>query len=264
MTTPRGAVLVGVANGPDSRLAVRWAAAAAERLAAPLHLVHAMDNAYREIPLTTAGYRQLRRRAERVVADARAALPAGFSRPVTVAIADGAAPEVLVHASADAALTVVGAHGHPLGFDLLVGSVSLHLAHHATSPVAVIREQADPAARRILVGVDGSADSEAALGFAFEAAAHEGVPLTALHGWTEPFPDAGDLGERIGRHEEVLRTAVARWSVKYPDVVVEAEVAAVHPARLLTDASAHAHLLVVGACGRGAFGGMRLGSVGQA
>src|SRR3954451_22834387 len=77
MTTPRGAVLVGVANGPDSRLAVRWAAAAAERLAAPLHLVHAMDNAYREIPLTTAGYRQLRRRAERVVADARAALPAG-------------------------------------------------------------------------------------------------------------------------------------------------------------------------------------------
>jgi nucleotide-binding universal stress UspA family protein len=264
MTAPRGAVVVGVAKGPDSGLAVRWAAAEAERRAVALHLVHAMDNAHREIPLTGAGYRQLQRRAERVIADARAALPEGFSRPVTVAIDDGPAPAVLVRASAGAALTVVGAHGHPVGFDLLVGSVSVHLAHHATSPVAVIREQADPAARRILVGVDGSTGSEAALGFAFDAAAHEGVPVTALHGWTEPFPDAGDLGERIGRHEELLRAAVAPWSVKYPEVAVEAESAPVHPARLLTDAAAHAHLLVVGARGRGAFSGMGLGSVGQA
>jgi nucleotide-binding universal stress UspA family protein len=289
MTTPRGAVVVGVDDGPDSRLAVRWAAAEADRRAAPLHLVHSMSDGYREVPLTAGEYRRLHRRAARVIADARDALPAGFGRPVTTAIIDAPAGPALVRASTNAALVVVGTHGHPLAFDLLVGSVSLHLAHHGESPVVVVREQADPAARRIVVGVDGSPDSAAALALAFEAAAHEGVPVAALHGWTELFPAGGDLGAqaderagvlsgafapwvaphrdvstRVGEHEAILEAAIAPWADKYPDVTVEAEVAAVHPSRLLVDASQHAHLLVVGACGRGFFGGMRLGSVGQA
>jgi nucleotide-binding universal stress UspA family protein len=264
MSTPRGAVVVGVEDGPDSRLALRWAVAEAQRRAAPLHLVHAMDIGFREVPPTTGEYRWLRRRADRVLAQARAAVPEDHPGPVTVELADVPAAPALVRASADAALTVVGAHGHPIGFDLLVGSVSLHLAHYAASPVVVVREQADPAARRILVGVDGSADSEAALGFAVDAAAREGVPVTALHGWAERFPDVGDLGGRIGEHEEMVRAAVAPWTAKHPEVDVRTEIAAVHPARLLTEASAHAHLLVVGACGRGVFGGMRLGSIGQA
>jgi nucleotide-binding universal stress UspA family protein len=264
MVTPRGAVVVGVEDGPDSQLAVRWAAAEAERRAAPLHLVHAMDGGYPEIPLTAAEHRRMCRRADRVLAEARATLPDGFSQPVSTALADLPAAPALVRASANAALTVVGAHGHSIGFDLLIGSVSLHLAQHASSPVAVVREQADPTARQILVGVDGSADSEAALRFAFEAAAHEGVPVAALHGWVERFPDAGDLRARIGEHEAALRAALAPWAAEYPEVVIETEAAAVHPSRLLTDASAHAHLLVVGATGPGVFGGMRLGSVGQA
>jgi nucleotide-binding universal stress UspA family protein len=283
MTTPRGAVVVGVDEGPDSLLAVRWAAAEAERRTAPLHLVHSMSDGYREVPLTAGEYRRLHRRAARVIAGARAAVPDGCGRPISTAIVDAPAAPALVHASAEAALTVVGAHGHSVAFDLLVGSVSLHLAHHAASPVAVVREQADPAGRRIVVGVDGSADSDAALAFAFEAAAHEGLPVTALHGWAERFPPAGDIGEvgalsavapwaaeprggvtRIGEHEAILQAALAPWAVKYPEVVVETEVAAVHPSRLLVDASAHAHLVVVGACGQGFSGGMRLGSVGQA
>jgi nucleotide-binding universal stress UspA family protein len=47
MSTPRGAVVVGVDEGPDSRLAVGWAAAEAERRAEPLHLLHAMDLGHR-------------------------------------------------------------------------------------------------------------------------------------------------------------------------------------------------------------------------
>ena len=48
MTTPRDAVVVGVDDGPDSLLAVRWAAAEADRRAAPLHLVHSMSDGYRK------------------------------------------------------------------------------------------------------------------------------------------------------------------------------------------------------------------------
>lgn len=264
MSTAQGAVVVGIDGGPESRLAVRWSAAEAERRAAPLHLVHAINDGFGQLPLTTADYRRIHRRADRVIAEARALLPGDFTLPVTTELPDGPAAAALVRASADAVLTVVGAHGHSIGFDLLIGSVSLHLAQQASSPVVVVREQAAPDARRILVGVDGSTGSEAALEFAFEAAAREGVAVTALHGWAERFPDAGDLGRRIGEHEAVLRAAVAPWSLKFPQVVVEAEVAAVHPSRLLVDASAHAHLLVVGARGHTVFGGMALGSVGQA
>jgi nucleotide-binding universal stress UspA family protein len=264
MRTPPGAVVVGVEEGADASRAVRWAAAEAESLPAPLHLVHALQIGYREFPATPGEYRWFRRRADRVISAAREAVGGSFSGSLSSEIIDQDAAPALVAASAEARLTVVGSHGHSIGFELLVGSVSLHLAHHASSPVVVVREQADPAARRIVVGVDGSADSEAAIGFAFDVASRHALPLTALHGWAERFQEVGDLGGRINAHDGLLRAALVPWTAKYPEVALTAEAAAVHPSRLLVDASAHAGLLVVGARGRTAFAGMRLGSVGQA
>ena len=74
---------------------------------------------------------------------------------------------------------------------LLLGSVAAGLGAHAKSPLVVVREDdtdPDPAAP-VVVGVDGSPLSEAAVAYAYEAAAARGVPLVAVHTWSEVVGD---------------------------------------------------------------------------
>lgn len=63
--------------------------------------------------------------------------PAGLLRTVR----EGHAARVLLDASADAAMLVVGSRGHGGFVGLLIGSVSAHVAEHARCPVLVIHDQ---------------------------------------------------------------------------------------------------------------------------
>lgn len=74
---------------------------------------------------------------------------------------------------------VVGSRGLGTVTGLLVGSTAVALAAHGHSPVVVVRGTAVPGGP-VVVGVDGSPASEAALAFAFEAASMRGVVLIAL------------------------------------------------------------------------------------
>ena len=90
----------------------------------------------------------------------------------------------LVKAAADADLLVVGSRGHGGFLGLLLGSVSHWCANHATCPVAVVPATWDgDHARRVVVGVDGSAPSYEALRWAIDEAAHRGVELDVVHGY---------------------------------------------------------------------------------
>ena len=70
----------------------------------------------------------------------------------------------LIAAAADASLLVLGARGLGGLKGLLLGSVSQHCLHHASSPVAIVRTPPTPRTsevemEQIIVGVDGSQPS---------------------------------------------------------------------------------------------------------
>src|SRR5262249_10624166 len=104
----------------------------------------------------------------------------------------------LVDASRDGQMIVVGPHGLDEFGSHMLGSVSSGLLHHTHCPVALIH---DPHAggreirsdAPVLLGIDGSPASEAATALAFDEAARRGVPLVALHAWSDVgvFPILG-------------------------------------------------------------------------
>jgi nucleotide-binding universal stress UspA family protein len=174
----------------------------------------------------------------------------------------------LLRAAESASMLVVGSRGHRPAAEALIGSVSQHLARHATCPVVVVREPRDPDASRIIVGIDGSWSSIAALEYACERAEETGETVVALHAWhvRAPSTDVWNSEARVletGDREVLLAESVAGVVVDHPDVRLEKEVVAVAPAQALVDASEGASLVVVGSRGLGFFSGLLLGSISQ-
>jgi len=173
-----------------------------------------------------------------------------------------------------AQLVVIGDRGTSRLEGLLVGSVAVALAAHAACPVVVVRGTGVDSALTdtlpVVLGVDDSATSDAAIAFAFEAAAARKVPVVAVHTWSglvfEPSaaPMAIDWAAIDHAERELLARQLAGWSAKYPDTFVEQVVTRDSPAHSLIEQAARAQLVVVGSRGRGEFAGFVLGSVGNA
>ncbi len=122
----------------------------------------------------------------------------------------------------------------------------------------------------VVAGVDGSAESIAALGWASRYAAATGGTLRAVLAWHYPsaagLPPAGVAPEPVRAETErqlqaTLDEAVAKIDQDKLAVPVQARLSYGHPAQVLIDESEHADLLVVGNRGHGAFTGMLTGSV---
>jgi nucleotide-binding universal stress UspA family protein len=120
---------------------------------------------------------------------------------------------------------------------------------------------------RIVVGVDGSPSSRAALRWAARQAALTGARLHAVIAWTVPVtygpmpvPDWGADWEESARAtlEEVVRTELGDRAGEATVEVSEGGAALV-----LLDAAKDADLVVVGSRGHGGFAGLLLGSVAQ-
>lgn len=166
-------------------------------------------------------------------------------------------------------MLVVGSRGHGLVTGSLTGSVSQHLARHATCPVVVVRRPHLPEANRTVVGLDGSAESERALRFACELA--DGQQVVAVHGYraTTALTSSSsqvfsiETAHRIQSAERLLTDWVASAVRDYPDVDISTEAIPLSPVRALVDCSAAAALLVTGSRGRDAFADLLLGSVSQ-
>ncbi len=118
----------------------------------------------------------------------------------------------------------------------------------------------------VVVGVDGSPRSKEALAWAVRYARAMGQPLRVVvawrlppsYGWEGPLPSEWDPEATA---KEIGGAAVREALGDDPSMGCSIEVLEGHPARLLTEASKHASLVVVGSRGRGEFAGMLLGSV---
>ena len=150
-------------------------------------------------------------------------------------------------------------------------SIDVTTDHAETAPSPkVVRE---PTGGGVVIGIDGSEGSRAALEYACDEAALRGLPVTAVVAWTSPgasvtpyplVPSAHDLHKAaLELATEEIRTVLAGRAARgasAPDV----ELAAVSgPAGVVLERlSAHASMLVVGHRGRGGVASRLIGSVG--
>jgi nucleotide-binding universal stress UspA family protein len=117
----------------------------------------------------------------------------------------------------------------------------------------------------VVVGVDGSPHSDAALRWALEQAETRGGEVTAVYAWQLPFvsiPGAFDRDELEKAAKEFVIDRVSAIAPS-PAVPLRPLVAEGDPAEALIAAATDADLLVVGTRGRSPFAGLVLGSVSQ-
>jgi nucleotide-binding universal stress UspA family protein len=118
---------------------------------------------------------------------------------------------------------------------------------------------------RIVVGVDGSQHSGAALKWALAEAQARSGEVTALFAWQVPFlsfPGAFDRDELERASKNFLIETVSKIAPT-PAVPLRPLVAEGDPTEALVKASQEADLLVLGIRGRSPFAGLLLGSVSQ-
>lgn len=272
-------VVVGIDGSASALQAARWAATIAERDHVPVRLVHVY-----ELPLgLPSGITQeestlnrMHERGARLLAEAREAVArVDPAVPTEVVLGAGSASDALVRESENAAMVVLGTRGLSALTGLLVGCTSVAVAGQAQAPVVIVRGT-DPDrppldTGPVVVGIDGTVVSEAAVAFAFAEASARGADLVAVHTWTESAFELALAGNHVlvdlramrELAEETLAERLAGWREKYPDVRVKREVVHDRPAAALQRRTPTAQLVVVGRRGRGAFRSLVLGSTSQ-
>ena len=138
-------VVAGVDGSVESLAALRWAIRQAELTGGMVDAVIAWEvpvaaTGYGWAPLTTTEYAECVEIATKAVQEAISEVtgPSGNPR-VHPVVEQGRPARVLLDASADADLLVVGRRGHGLFADMLLGSISQHCFQHAKCPVVVMR-----------------------------------------------------------------------------------------------------------------------------
>ncbi|MGK4579513.1 universal stress protein [Kitasatospora sp. HPMI-4] len=265
-TSERRPIVLGVDALDRGPLTAAWAADEAARRNLPLRLVHVIAPRFRDprgydesfhAELWRSGYRLVEKAAF-------LALERHPDLAVDTDVVDGNAGHVLLQESVHAELVVLGSRRlSRLEEVLSAHSVTVPVSARAKCPVAVVREPEHTTHEPpyVVVGVDGSQASAAAVDWAFGLAARRGAGLRALWVW-HPLPFLPvDEEATLQRLHGMLQESTAEWAGRYPDVELTHEVVRGHPVEELAKASAHALALVVGRRGHGGFTGMWLGSV---
>ncbi len=276
MTATLQAIVVGVDATVPSERALQRALLEAHRSSAELRVVHAWTTPvwtgglpgfdYSDLASPTDSEKFAQELVEELVAKVLSPAPHTPPARVRTEVRHGDPGHVLVRASQDASLVVVGGRGHGYVTSALLGSVTDYVVHHSHCPTMVVPETGPPAGlfRQIIVGVDGSPSSRAALRWGVEEARRHDCPVIALHAWLITTLPGRTPGE--DRHGPApFETEARQW--------LEREVAEVTPDADVGIALTHGgttwallemagpdDLLVLGSRGRGGFASLVLGS----
>ncbi len=276
MTAPaagdeRSTVAVGYDGSEAAQAAVRWAAEYAAAGGYRLRVVHAWIwpvFTKKLGPVKGVEGSGLRHAAEVVLAEgvelartAAAAAPAVRARDTAAATAEpdsgvegvmeaGLPAAVLRDAARDARLLVVSSRGLGGVLGHVAGSVCLDLAGSSPCPLMVIRRPRSPgqAAGPVVVGIDGTSRSSAALAAAARLAGMLGTNLQIVH----IDQSGGAARERHGRHgplhgQELLDHTVEEARNLAPELSVSGVLREGHAAsKELLAAAGDAEVLVIG------------------
>jgi nucleotide-binding universal stress UspA family protein len=265
------AIVVGINGSAGSDAALTWALQRASRDKLPVIALHAVDDRWMSPDFQ---YHELIRQSgmdllEKAKASAHEQAP---DVEVDIQLRHGSGGSVLRDVSKEAAIIVVGGHekhhldGGP------VTDRALQVVSASECPVAVIPAKPGAGAKGVVVGVDGSAESQQAVAVAAAEADKGGDELTVVLAfktparWVEKQLPSSGLAESIVEEDRiVLAESVAGLGDKYPDLVVHQRLETnTQPAKALVDIAGDARLLVIGSHGRGGFSRTVLGSTAHA
>lgn len=251
--------VIGMDGSAGAAAALRWATRLASPVGADLHLVNAYQRRFAEVPPDDL---------ERALAD-REQLLAEWARPamdhgvtVHMRVEEGDPRKVLDGSEDDTDLVVLGRSGTGSDPGLFhIGSVVEHLAHHCATPLAVIQPYGTGQTERIVLGVDGSPESNTAIRWCARYAGALDAHVQAVHvnEWANRRPATPE-------ERRVFEDPILEWIEPLRAAGVEAAPLALedlHPADALVGiASRHrTSLLVIGTRGVGGFTGLRIGGV---
>jgi nucleotide-binding universal stress UspA family protein len=282
----RPLVVVGVDGSPGSRAALVHALTAAAQRGADLDVVSSYSvnlvwtgGVPLEVPDTEAIRADTESRAQELVADVRressaVGVPGVDAVDVRLVVSEGRAVPELLGRSAHADLLVVGSRGRSATRSAVLGSVALHCATHARCPIVVVHPRSSVADfPLVVVGVDGSSESRAALVTALGEAGRTGAEVEVVatyfpvDHWTDPtlvlVQSVEAIRADLQRRTEELVADVVGEEVAAGGAprVVRTTIAEGPAAEVLLQRARKAQLLVVGSRGRGAIRGLLLGSV---
>jgi len=270
-------IVVGVDGSATSQEALRWAVAIGEALRAEVVAIHALGLLDRWLE-PDASARSWRRTFSALVERTWCTPFAGSPATPRIEVLDGDPVDVLLgaaeHEHAD--LLVVGSRGVGNRQELALGSTSLRLLQAARVPVLVVPARRPGAVppdglrlRHLLVGVDRSEASRAALELAADVADALGGSLSVLEvvEFVPPFPlgeptAGGGGGDGQPGSTQALVEAEVR-EIRARGIGVQVIVRSGDPARTLLEVAddVDADLVVVGTRGRGGPAELLLGSV---
>jgi nucleotide-binding universal stress UspA family protein len=251
-------VLVGIDGSPNAAAALAWALVDARARRVPIEAVYVFYEP--SFVYGTPGYVPLSEaEVDGLGRDVLDAALSTIANPGDVKIdlrtTMGFPVDVLAQATEedDVEMVVIGARGKGGVAGLLLGSVSHAMTHRSRKPLAIIPadwkadDSGEPSERRILVGVDGSEESERALAWAIADASARGVSVEAVTAWSSKRwrHDADESAEALS----MLRESVGK--VDPSGVDVRSTVLHGEPAEVLVDQALQAEFLVVGSRGRG-------------
>ncbi|CAN5368722.1 universal stress protein [soil metagenome] len=258
-SVPSGSIVVGVDGSPQSELAVTWAAEQARLEGRTLVLAHGTGNAqlwWIEAAADLEGdHRDAALNAGRILLDQTLqAVTTAFPdvQSHTFLQADDAR-QMLLDLSKTASMLVVGARGRGVVASLVMGSVSATVTRHAVCPVVVLRPRdAAVTPLGIVVGIDRSGNSRAAVEFAYRQASIRGLPLTVTHCSFDVVVGPHDVPEipydTPGYEEErlLLDASTNGMAEKFPDVRVSLTLGRGLVDTFLIDAARSRAMVVVG------------------